>query len=223
MTAHTPRLPLRRKLLWGGLFALSMGYFEAALVEYLRELYYPEGFTFPLQDIPIRMILIELGREAASLLMLLSVATLMGSCFIDRFAGLAYGFGVWDITYYLFLKLFECWPPSPGTTDLLFLIPAPWVGPVWAPILVSVALIWAAWNIWRRLDRDVVLCPTRLEWLLETLAGCIIIASFLIGAPAVIKKEMPHSFPWYIWVVGMALGIGIFIRALRRRDKVESS
>ena len=223
MPVTAASLSLRRKLLWVGLFALSMGYFEAALVEDLRQLYYPEGFTFPLSDIPLRMLLIELGREAASLLMLASVAVLMGSSFIDRFAGFAYGFGVWDITYYLFLELFEGWPSSPGTTDLLFLTPAPWVGPVWAPLLVSAALIWAASCIWHRFDRGLLMRPTRLEWILEIAAGCLIIASFLAGAPTVMRKEMPPAFPWYIWLTGMALGIGIFLRALHHTEKTESS
>ncbi|MDP8228686.1 MAG: hypothetical protein P9M15_04470 [Candidatus Electryoneaceae bacterium] len=210
------RSNLHRKLFWGGLFALSMGYFEAALVEYLRELYYPDGFAFPLKDIPVRLISIELGREAASILMLASVGALMGTCFIDRFAGFMYGFGVWDITYYLFLYLFEGWPPSLLTDDLLFLIPAPWVGPVWAPMAVSVGLIWAAFIIWRRLDIGIVIKLTFWEWIGEIIAGMVIIGSFLAGSPAVLHKQPLPPFPWYIWMIGMLLGLGLFVRAIVR-------
>ena len=223
MYLNTTQLTLTRKLIWAGLFGLAMGYFEAALVEYLRELYYPDGFSFPLQDIPLKFLLIELGREVASILMLVTVATLTGRCFIDRFAGFAYIFGIWDITYYLFLKLLEGWPPSLLTDDLLFLIPLPWIGPIWAPVLISVALIWAACNIWHKLDRGIVVRPTRWEWILESLAGLIIIASFLAGAQAALKKEVPTHFPWYIWLIGMILGIVIFQRRLQRAGKIESS
>lgn len=209
--------------MWAGLFGITMGYFEAALVEYLRELYYPDGFAFPLRDFPIRLLVIEVGREAMSILMLLTVGMLTGRCFMDRFAGFIYIFGVWDLTYYLFLRLFEGWPPSIFTDDILFLIPLPWVGPVWAPCLVSIALIWAAWHLWRRLDQGLQIKPTRLEWIFEIAAGLIIIASFLVGTPAVMNKEMPPSFPWYIWLIGMVLGIVIFIRALRRIDRIGSS
>lgn len=213
---------LHRKLIWGGIFAITMGYFEAALVEYLRELYYPEGFSFPLADFPPRLLLIELGREVASVLMLVSVGVLLGSSFIDRFAGFAYCFGLWDISYYLFLKIFENWPPSLATMDVLFLIPSVWIGPVWAPIGVSIALIWASYIIWRRLARGKSLRPTTVEWTLEILSGLIIIISFLWGAPAAIHKETLPYYPWWLWLFGMVLGAGIFLRTLHRSDKIES-
>ena len=31
------------------LYAVAMGYLEAAVVVYLRAIYYPEGFSFPLK------------------------------------------------------------------------------------------------------------------------------------------------------------------------------
>jgi len=198
-----------------------MGYFEAALVEYLRELYYPGGFAFPLKEIPIPFLMIELGREIASILMLVSVGALAGGIFIDRFAAFMYIFGVWDITFYLFLKLFENWPPSLFTWDLLFLLPLPWIGPVWAPLLVSVALIWAAISIWRRLEKGILVKPTLFEWKCEIVAGLIIIGSFISGAMTVFNKEVPTSFPWYIFLTGMTIGILIFVRVLRRTDRIE--
>lgn len=216
----TVRNNTRYKLIWGGLFAITMGYFEAALVEYLRELYYPAGFQFPLADVPSRILVIELFREVASILMLLSVAFLLGSSFIDKFAGFAYCFGVWDITYYIFLEVFEAWPSSLGTMDILFLIPPVWVGPVWAPVGVSIALIWAACSVWRRLDKGKPFRLTLVEWMLEITAGLIIIASFLVGAPAALKKELLPPFPWWLWSLGMLIGIVIFQRALLRSDRI---
>jgi len=211
---------LKRKLIWAGLFGIAMGYFEAALVEYLRELYYPDGFAFPLREIPTKFLLIELGRECASILMLMSVAALLGTCFIDRFAGFMYIFGVWDITYYLFLKLFENWPPSIFTNDLLFLIPLPWIGPVWAPVGVSIVLIWASIMIWRNLQKDIILKPTAAEWWFEVLMGLIILLSFLAGAPEVLKKEMPPPYRWYAWLFAMLFGVTIFLRAVHRSRRV---
>jgi len=185
-------------------------------------LYYPQGFEFPLQDISFRLILIELGREVASIGMLVAVAGLTGTLFIDRFATFSYCFGIWDITYYIFLRLFEGWPSSLLTTDLLFLIPAPWVGPVWAPVGVSIALIWAAVKIWKHLDRGLVLKPTKSEWIIEVAAGLIIIGSFLVSAPAAVKQTTLPSYPWYLWIIGMSLGVVIFRRALHRTEKIET-
>ncbi len=207
---------LKYKLVWGGIFAITMGYFEAALVEYLRELYYPAGFQFPLVDIPTSILVIELFREVASIFMILSVSFLLGSSFIDKFAGFAYCFGIWDIAYYLFLEVFEAWPSSLATIDILFLIPPVWVGPVWAPVAVSIALIWAAWMVWRRLDLDLRVRLTGIEWTLEIIAGLMIISSFLSGAPAALKKELLPPFPWWLWTLGMVVGIVIFLRAVRR-------
>lgn len=223
ISTELPRLTLSRKLIWAGLFAVTMGYFEASVVEYLRELYYPGGFEFPLHDVSPRLLMVELGRETASILMLLSVAVLTGSNFIDRFACFSFGFGVWDISYYLFLKLFEGWPSSLATTDILFLIPAPWIGPVWAPVLVSVGLIWASVTIWSLLDRGIVLKPTFGEWTLEIVSGLIIIGSFLIGAPAAARKAPLPPFPWYFWLIGMMTGIIIFLRTVRRARSIDSS
>ena len=211
-----PIISFKHKILWAGLFGIAMGYFEAALVEYLRLLYYPQGFSFPLREVPLNVILIELGREIASILMLAAVAALLGSSFIDRFAGFAYIFGVWDIAYYVFLKIFENWPSSLFTTDVLFLIPLPWIGPVWAPIGVSVTLIGASCVIWIYLDKGIQIKPTLSEWIGEITAGLIIILSFLDGAPEVLRQEPPPPFRWYAWLFGMALGLVIFLRALHR-------
>lgn len=216
------RLSLKYKLIWLGIFAVTMGYFEAALVEYLRELLYPEGFAFPLKDVPVRLGVIEIGREVMSIVMMLAVSAMVGPLFIDRFAGFCYCFGIWDITYYGFLKLFEGWPTSLGTIDILFLIPAPWVGPVWAPIAVSVALIWAAVHIWSDLDKGWILRPSRMEWALEILSGLIIISSFLVAAPEAISKTALPSFLWGIWLTGMVLGIVIFLRCQHRARLIEN-
>jgi hypothetical protein len=212
---------LKYRLIWCGAFAVAMGYFEAALVEYLRALYYPEGFAFPLRDIPARMLRIEAGREVASLLMLAAVGILAGRGLMDRFAGVAYCFGVWDLTYYLFLELFEGWPPSLMTEDLLFLVPWPWVGPVWAAAGVSLALIGAAIAIWRLIDRGQVQVVRWWEWALEGATGGLIIGSFLARSPSVIRREPAPPFPWYVWLAGMALGIGVFARNLKRAGKIE--
>ena len=220
-TKHiTKSLAAPQKLLWIGLFGLTMGYFEAAVVEYLRRLIYPEGFAFPLKDIPTMLLAIEFGREIASVVMLFAVGWLAGRNLLDRFAGFMYGFGVWDITYYLWLKLFENWPASLATDDLLFLIPLPWVGPVWAPVLVSVALIWAAAVYWRLKDRGTEISLTRAEWMVEISAGALIIWSFLWSASEVIQKQPLPAFPWYLWAVGMASGIIIFQFAARRAARL---
>ncbi|HKK21835.1 MAG TPA: hypothetical protein VJ983_10215, partial [candidate division Zixibacteria bacterium] len=60
------------------LFAVAFGYLEAAVVTYLRDLYYPEGFQFPVKALPTSRIAIELVREFATLVMVTTVGILAG-------------------------------------------------------------------------------------------------------------------------------------------------
>jgi hypothetical protein len=123
--------------IWVIVFAVAMGYLEAVVVIYLRKIFYPDGFGFPLVPIPGNFLAIEMGREGATLLMLLAVALLSGANRIERLAFFLLAFGLWDLVYYCFLKLLIGWPVGLRTWDLLFLLPVLWVGPVWAPCLLS--------------------------------------------------------------------------------------
>jgi len=138
------------------IFAIAMGYLEAAVVVYLRELYYPEGFLikekvgFPfikfgvveeLKPFPQKIILTEIGREAATIVMLITLSIIAGNSIKSYIAYFLLLFGIWDIFYYVFLKIILDWPESLSTTDVFFLIPTPWIGPVWLPVLLSVIII----------------------------------------------------------------------------------
>src|SRR6056297_2214371 len=95
----------QKQLLWVFLFAVSMAFFESAIVVYLRELYYPEGFSFPLKTLDNDIAATEIVREAFSMLMIVSVAVIAGRRAMQRFGYFLIIFGVWDIFYYVFLKL----------------------------------------------------------------------------------------------------------------------
>ena len=206
--ASTPH-PSSRLFLWLSLFSLAFGYIEAAVVVYLREPYYPEGFHFPLAAIPTRLVWTEVGREAATLLLLLSLALLTAYSRLRRFAVFAFCFGVWDLVYYLALKLLIGWPASLLDWDVLFLIPLPWTSPVLAPVLVSLALITAAVII-LRWPQDRPSPFYSMDWLVEILAGLIIIASFLWNVPALQAHAAPQVYPWWLFALGLLLGIGWF-------------
>ena len=101
-----------RRVLWTALFAAAFGFVEAAVVVYLRALYYPEGFQFPLRLMAPAMVPVELIRELATLVMLASVGILAGRSRWDRFGAFMVTFGVWDITFYIWLKVLVAWPAS---------------------------------------------------------------------------------------------------------------
>jgi hypothetical protein len=130
-----------KTLLYLTVFSAAMAYLESAVVVYLRELYYPSGFDFPMVALPGRIALTEILREAATLVMLITVACLAANNGLTRFAWFLYCFAVWDIFYYIYLKLLIGWPASLLTWDILFLIPVVWAGPVIAPVVVSITMI----------------------------------------------------------------------------------
>ena len=130
------------KILIITIFAIAMGFLEAAVVIYLRELFYPNGFDFPLRGFLNPSILgVEWIREFATVVMLAAIAVLAGKKFYERFAYFLYAFAIWDIFYYISLKATLDWPSSFLTWDLLFLIPWPWIGPVLTPVLWSILFI----------------------------------------------------------------------------------
>jgi len=122
------------------LFAITMGFLEAIVVVYLREIFYPGGFEFPLVIIPQKLFHIEILRETTTLIMLACVGMLAGDSKYEKFGWFLLAFGIWDIFYYIGLKISLGWPPSLMTWDILFLIPVRWVGPVLAPIICSLTM-----------------------------------------------------------------------------------
>jgi tellurite resistance protein TehA-like permease len=128
-------------------FAVAMAFVEAAVVVYLRGLFYPEGFYATLAEFPVFYYGTEVFREAATIIMLASVAVLAARRnWWERGAYFLFCFGVWDIFYYVWLYALLAWPPSLMTSDVLFLIPIPWVAPVVAPVSASVVMIAA--SVW---------------------------------------------------------------------------
>ncbi len=121
-------------------------------------------------------------------------------------AAFATAFGVWDIVFYAGLKLLLGWPASLFTLDILFLIPVPWVGPVIAPVLVSIAMITG--GIWC-LCREAAGTPLRIgRWNITgvLLGALVIVLSFTLDYRNIMAGGMPHPFHWGVF--GLGLGIG---------------
>jgi hypothetical protein len=216
VTSRTEETDVKRTLLVVTVFAVAMGFLEAAVVVYLRLHYYPNGFAFPLAIIPEDILLVEVAREVATIIMLAAVGWLAGGRFLLRFSFFSFAFGVWDIGYYLFLKITLDWPASLLTDDILFLIPLPWVGPVLAPVLVSLCLMAAALVVFRResIGRPLSIAP--LLRVLITLGGLVILFSFLTSADAVTHQQAPAHFHWLLFGAGVSLGAAAFVTALRK-------
>ena len=69
--------------------------------------------------------------------------------------GVALGVGIWDATYYLGLEILAQWPASLVTQDVYFLLPVPWGGPVWVPLLADALMgVLAGWLVFGRRSAD---------------------------------------------------------------------
>ncbi len=200
-------------------FAAAMAYVESAVVVYLqRALSIAPDRLFPLRgpEVVGDLVAIEVGREFATLVMLIGIGCLAGRAWLDRLAWTAVAFGVWDLLYYGWLWVFIGWPHSPATWDVLFLIPVPWIGPVWAPAAVSVALIGFGLAAAREVGRGRALRPIPLDVALAMAGGLLVVISFTADAARIMAGGLPGWYPWPVFVAGMALATLGAARTLRR-------
>ncbi|MBD3401277.1 hypothetical protein GF420_00145 [candidate division GN15 bacterium] len=211
-------LSFRTRLILVTAFAVAMAYFEAAVVVYLREIYYPEGFGLPLKDMAGSIIGIELFREASTLAMLALVGVMLGRAAWERFAFFLIVFGIWDIFYYVFLKATINWPSSLLEWDILFLLPLPWIGPVIAPVLVSVAMITAGLLIARLYPRGKRFHAPALTWLLAIVGSGIILYSFMSDTAATLQQQMPQPYAYWQLALGLLCYAVAVWYAFRRLD-----
>ncbi|MBV9577510.1 MAG: hypothetical protein JO057_02850 [Chloroflexi bacterium] len=206
-------------------YGVAMAYVESAAVLYLRTIYGgvdpvgPRHSLFqPLPD----FVGIEVGREAATMLMLGSVGYLAASTAAGRIGAFAVAMGIWDIFYYVFLWLFAGWPESPLAPDVLFLIPLPWWGPVAAPVLLALVIVVAGSAAMARELGDGLPRLRRAE-LLTILGGAgLCLAAFMANALVQLPDGLAAAFnvrggpfAWPIYLLGVAVGsLGLF-RSLR--------
>lgn len=188
--------PIFKTLIWLSVFSIAMGYLETSVVVYLRKIYYPEGFKFPLIPVSPDIAITEFFREAATILMLIGIGVMVGKNRLQRFSFFIFSFAVWDIFYYVFLKVLLNWPESLFTWDILFLIPVPWVGPVIAPCITSLTMILLALVILYNQEkgRPVQIIP--FEWLLLILGSLTSIVSFIWDYIIYLSHNVNDTVVW---------------------------
>jgi hypothetical protein len=233
-----------RTFVWLGIFGIAMGFLEAIVVVYLRQLYFPEGFDFPLNPVPPQILAVEWLREITTIVMLVSLGMIAGKNFLQRFSYFLYSFAVWDIFYYVALKLLLDWPPSLLTWDLLFLIPVAWVGPVLAPVICSLTMALFAGIIVGLQHRGYPVRIKLVEWGLM-LAGTFIIfcmfiwdysrmiiqGGFLSDFLGLASNErflqmtshyLPTYFNWYLFAFGIILVLSSLLLIFLRTKSTKS-
>ena len=194
-------------------FAIGMAWVEAASVYYLRVI---TNRIDPYQQnpLPIHGVLgaVELVREAATLLMLLTIGMLAGRTWHKRLGYTSIAFGVWDILYYVFLRMMSGWPRSVFDWDILFLLPLPWWGPVLAP--VSIAVLMVIWGTFASQlpDRSPVTALTRTSWTVSGIGIALALYVFMADSIWALRQGLdvasqglPQPFNWVVFCVAVAL------------------
>jgi hypothetical protein len=128
------------KLLLLAIFGIAMAHFEGVVVVYLRKalgMIDSESNKESIDRFSKRYLYIEMTREAVTIIMLVVIALISGSGPVEWIVFFLWTFAFWDLFYYLSLYILIKWPPKLTTIDVLFLIPVPWIAPVWFPISVS--------------------------------------------------------------------------------------
>ena len=199
-------------------FAVAFGYVEASVVVYLRALYYPEGFSLPPKPIEPSILVAEIGRELATIMMLVAAALLAGDRRWTRFGMFLVAFGVWDIFYYVWLKVLLDWPVSLVDWDMLFLIPIPWIAPVLAPVVISLIMITAGVLFVRAEERGRRVRVPMPAWIACTLGVGIVLFSFLRDTRPSVHFQTPEPYPYTLFSVGvLCLVAALVLTFLRRR------
>ena len=196
-------------------YSIAMALLEAAVVVYMRRLYYPDNLLelFPLQFLRDYDPILELSRGVATVVMILTVALLAERKTLTRsFAAFVFVFGVWDLFYYVWLKVLIDWPRSWLEWDVLFLIPMVWLGPWICPALIS--LLFIVWGGWVLSSQRTVVFSTRslTVFILGAVVGLI---SFMQPALAIgawtpsgtdlLANYTPGDFWWLSYGISFIL------------------
>lgn len=202
------------KILWVSVFSIAMAYLEAAVVVYLRRVYGISDLILQVPPFDAQIAAIELGRELATLVMLLSIGWIAGETFQSRVGFAFITFGLWDIFYYLWLRVFIGWPQSILEPDLLFLIPLPWWGPVLAPVLIALLMVIGGIFTVIKVEKNGPLHIDAWSWVC-LIAGVLILlytfmADALIALPAdasTLSGLKPSQFNWPVYFLGFSLNV----------------
>jgi len=193
-------------ILNSAIFAAAFGFLEAVVVVYLRTILTrrPDWQSM------------EISREAATIIMLAAFAIASGKNTVQRTGAFLLSFGIWDIVYYLGLKIWLNWPDSLMTIDTLFYIPCSWASPVYIPVLFSGLLILLGSLLMVEYGVDHIRRSAR--WgLYGWLGGCL---GGMALAPLIHLPMTVAAMGLAFWCGLIAAGMGLTLSMADRLHKV---
>ncbi len=210
--------PVKRIVIAVLAYALAMAFVEAAVVVYLRALGHAgPSLASTLPILPRPILLIEVAREAATIVMLITLALLAGRSGWERWLLFWFTFAVWDIAYYGWLWVLVRWPPSLFTWDVLFLIPVPWMGPVLAPLIASSGLVIASLWLLGRIERGVKPGLSRWTAVGVVLGLLVSLSAFVVDYRLALAGREPATFHWGWFAAGLMIAASTLAAGARQR------
>jgi hypothetical protein len=195
---------MKEKIAFLVVFAAAMAFVEAAVVIDLRALI-GGGPLFPMKDLPPQLLAVEVAREIATLVMLLCAASLAVRGGARRLGAFLLAFAVWDIFYYLWLYVATGWPAGVTDWDILFLIPLPWVGPVWSVLLICAGML-AFSILFLKAPEDAPFAPGASGWATGVAGAGAIVATYVLEWKKIgYGKGVPTAFSIPPFLLGILL------------------
>ena len=211
-----------KSLKWVVLFAAAMAYVEAAAVVYLRRVMGVTDLIRDMAPFDPQIARIEIGRELATLIMITALGWALGRSWQARWAFACFAFGLWDIFYYVWLRVFLGWPSSLLEPDVLFLIPLPWWGPVLSPVLIALLAVVGGELAVKIDDRGGEIRPGPARWAAFLAGTFTVLYAFMADAIAMLPASAeelgrlkPTAFLWPVYLIGLALMTWSVFSALR--------
>jgi hypothetical protein len=201
-----------------------MAYLEAAVVVYLRRIFGITELTNALGAFDGQISRIEIGREAATLTMLFAISMIAGINMQSRIGHFLLSFGVWDIFYYVWLKVFLNWPATFFDYDLLFLLPLPWWGPILTPLLLALIMTVTGLRLVNLDQLGIKVHFLWADWVILIAGILIVLYAFMADALAALSCEtailvqlQPTGFQWPVYSVGLFLILFPLWRAIFKK------
>lgn len=205
---------IKTRLISVSLFAVAMGLLEAICVVYIRKIFFPPdgnitnapilGFNFTLEAI----------RETMTIIMLTTTSILAAFNWRTRLAMFFLAFGIWDIFYYIGLKIFLDWPATIMDWDTLFLIPVAWYSPIIIPVLISTYFISGSIFIIIHEGNGTKLKFSFSVVLLQLLGFAVWFYSFVKNSAVISENGYSNvEYSWALFFLGLIFGISSLIAA----------
>ena len=200
---------VKTRLISVSMFAIAMGLLEAICVVYIRKIIFPPDGNITNTPISEFNFTLEAIRETMTIIMLTTTSILAAFNWRTRLAMFFLAFGIWDIFYYIGLKIFLDWPISIMDWDTLFLIPVAWYSPVLVPVLISTYFIFGSIFIILHEGNGTKLKFCFSVVLLQFLGFLVWFYSFIKDSAIISENGYINvKYSWVLFILGLALGVG---------------